>query len=519
MESVSPATAAVLDVYSHNVTVTRHTHDVKKLLIEFCRRNANTKLTRVGPGRYETELNKIFAEPTRTRDEFRFHRNQLDTLVSFLNYYGVKKENLKIVEHALYETEEVDMPLLDTRPPKDDQPEQIAYLAGPIVPGFAPSKVCMFQPGRGKTFCSFQAMNQLRLRTVIIIPAKFVAKWAGDVKAALKIDAKEVMTVKGGDELRGLIQMALDGKRMPKVIIISNATFANYLDAYQEQMIPDFGGYSLHPQEFYEKLGIGLRLVDEVHLDFHRNFRLDLYSHVPRTISLSGTLEADQRFMNERYKIMWPHETRPPEFEFDAYVDVISLFYSLTRPDLVRCTGFAKMYSHVKFEESIMKHKFMLGAYLEMIACIVEDVFISDREDGQKMFVFCATVAMCTLVCDKLMACHPELNIDRYVGGDDYEKSCLTPDIVVSTLGSAGTAVDVPNLRETLNTVALDSKQLSLQALFRTRRLKDWPDRTPGYYMLYAREIAKHKQYCQAKEDKFRGKVNALRIRETRFKV
>lgn len=518
-QSVSPAPAAVLDVYSHNVAVTRFGREVKSLLVEFCRRQALMGLERVGRGKYEQVMKKIFAEYTRTRDEFRFHRNQLDELVSFLSYYGVKTSSLQINKHEIYKAEEFEFKIKLPHQPRANQIPQIEYASAPPLEGYAPSKVVMLQTGKGKTFVSFQVIARIKRRTIIIIPAKFLAMWTKEIKNAFEMTDEDLWVVRGGDQLRSMINQAKAGAKIPKLIMMSNATFSNYLDAYKEQMIPEYGGYGLHPNDFYETLNIGLRLIDEVHMDFHRNFRFDLYSNIPVTLSLSATLESDNAFMNQRYRIVWPIPTHPPEFEYDQFIDAHSVFYSLNRPDLIRCQGFAKMYSHVKFEESIMKYKFMLNNYIEMLVDLTGKIYVDVREPGQKFLILCSTVNMCTILAQKLQLDYPELHVERYVSADDYEKNCLAPDIVVSTIGSAGTGVDIPNLRETFNTVALDSKQSSQQALGRPRRLKDWPEVHPGFWMLYAREIDKHVQYCRGKDDKFRGKVRSMRVVETQYKV
>lgn len=518
MQPVTAATVAVIDVYSHNAKVTGYGQNVRKLLVEFCRRQAKMGLVRVGPNKYESQMQKIFASATRTRDEFRFHRNQLQELLGFLSYNGVKQEWLVIREHALYTPLHVPIELLDTRPPREKQVPILEYLTSPTVPGFSPSKVVTLQPGGGKTWLAMRTVFQKQQRAAIVIKPMYIAKWTQDVKKALKLKDKEIMVIRGSDNLISLINLALAGELEAKIIIISNATYANYIEAFLEQNLPN-GGYPVPPGEFFETCNIGVRLIDEVHMDFHRNFLFDLYTHVPLTISMSGTLESDNRFINERYWIVWPLEIRPPEQEFDAYMEVNSLMYSINRPEKIRCLGFAKMYSHIKFEESILRDKTMLGNYLEMIAQIVERVYVSDRIQGQKMFVFAATVQMCTLITDKLSGLWPDLTIERYVSGDDYTKCCLEPDIVVSTLGSAGTAVDVPNMRESLMTVALDSKQANIQVLSRTRKLESWPDVQPRFWFLSAREIGKHVEYAKAKVEKFRGKVASFRTLETAHRV
>ena len=518
MESVPSAIAAVLDVYSHNVTVTRHSQNVRGLLIDFCRRNAEMGIERTGPGRYTNKMKRLFAEPSRTRSEFRFHRNQMDQLLEFLSSRGVKRENLLIRQHEVFEPVRCEFDLKDKRPPLPSQVDSLTYVLQPPHPDYAPSKVVMLQPGGGKTYIALQSIAQVGVRTAIMIRPKYMAKWKQDILKAYTLEPGDFLEIKGSENLIALMHMVLEDRLTAKVIVFSNATFAFYLDAFQEQM-GDEAKYPIPPGEFYERLGIGLRLIDEVHQDFHRNFRMDLYGHIPLTLSLSGTLDADRDFINSRYFIVWPAFTRPPEAEYKPVVEVYSLIYGLNRPHQIRCTGFAKMYNHAKFEESILRNKGMLQNYVAMIVDIVDRVYIVDRQPGQKMFVFCATVTMCTVVAQALASAFQEVSVERYVGDDDYDENLMTPDLVVSTLGSAGTAVDVPNLRETLLTVALDSKQGNIQALSRTRKLIDFPEVTPRFWFLSAREIGKHIEYAHKKAEKLRGKVVAFVTRETPYQI
>jgi hypothetical protein len=82
-------------------------------------------------------------------------------------------------------------------------------------------------------------------------------------------------------------------------------------------------------------------------------------------------------------------------------------------------------------------------------------------------------------------------------------------DIGVSTVLSAGTAVDIKNLRYNLMTTAIDSQQSNEQTLGRTRLLKDWPDITPRFRYFVCSSIEKHMLYHRNKLDYFKGKVKS----------
>ncbi len=514
-----------IDVYSHNVRLWKFTPRGKEALLEYCRGLAQYGLVRVGRGRFEKKMLRVFVGVTNDRSEFHFHRNQYEDLLRQLARYGVTEKYIKTTVHEMYEPVSVEFPLKDTRPLFDYQVPIVNYLVEPCLPGYAPSKVVTLQTGKGKTKLALSAIHQIGQRTVLVIKGMYVEKWIDDVKGssdgevigAFQMGKEDLMVVRGTQDLQALIALGRAGELRAKFIIITSKTMFNYMKTYEKFKQEDVG-YQVDPMDFYETVGAGVRLIDEVHQDFHCNFRQDLYSHVPKTISLSATLDADEAFMNHIYRVVWPDGTRAPEVAYDRFIEVNCLWYSINKPHYIRCTNAMKQYSHTKFEQSIMKNDVMMQNYLKMITDIVNFDFVRVMDRGQKMMIFCGTIEMCTQVAEHLANIYRDLKIARYVGEDEYEQ-LLNADIVVSTVLSAGTAVDVPNLRVTLMTTALNSKQANIQVLGRTRKLRDWPDVTPKFLFLAAREMPKHVEYAQAKDRKFEGKVLGFKDLQTSFRV
>ena len=122
------------------------------------------------------------------------------------------------------------------------------------------------------------------------------------------------------------------------------------------------------------------------------------------------------------------------------------------------------------------------------------------------MLIFCSTIAMCTLFTEHLQKKFPQFTIARYVGEDDWD-ALHNNDIVVTTIQSAGTAVDILNLRYVLMTVALSSKQSNIQVVGRLRKMRDYPNETPEFMFLSCRNIGKHCEYAEAKRSKLNSKV------------
>lgn len=508
---------ARIDVWSHGCRISAFGAEVRTLMIELCRQSWGEYGT-VSVGRFRTEqkIKRVFVGTNKVRDQFHFHRNQLTFVLNRLSKINLLEDRLNIVYHELYEPVSVEHPLKDTRPPREKQVPIIDYVIAPPDPRYAPSKVVTLQTGGGKTFLALFALRILGKRTAIILKGMYIDKWIEDIENTYGAEKGSLMVIRGIPQLRAAIAMATAGTFKPRVVIFSHKTMQMYLAYYEQHGVDDF--LPVSPMDLYKHLGVGVRLTDEVHQEFHCNFRQDLYTHAPLTVYLSATLEPDQKFTEDMYRIMWPVGTWAPEMEYDKFIAVKALWYRIRDPQKLKWVNFMRQYNHTELEKSIFKHPRILEAYTDMIVDIVQTAFIIKMEKGQKMIIYVATVQMATLLADQLANTYPHLLVNRYVSEDEYE-DLVAADISVSTLQSAGTGVDIPNLRINLMTTALSSKQSNIQVLGRTRRLKDWPDVTPEFYFLSALDIDKHVQYTKQKKEKLEGKVLSFQELRTNYVI
>lgn len=511
------APRARIDVWSHGCRISDFGAEIRTLMIELCRQSWGEYGT-VSVGRFRTEqkIKRVFVGTNKERSQFHFHRNQLGFVLNRLGKLNILEDRLNIVRHETYEPVTVEHPLNDDRPPREKQVPIIEYVIAPPDARYAPSKVVTLQTGGGKTFLALYALRKLSKRTAIILKGMYIDKWIGDIEGAYGAEKGSLMVIRGIPQLRAALEMARLGNFKPRVVVFSQKTMQMYLQYYEQHGVDEF--IPVAPMDLYQYLGIGVRLIDEVHQEFHCNFRQDLYTNIPLTISLSATLEPDQKFIEDMYRILWPVGTWAPEMEYDKFIAVKALWYRIREPEKLRWVNFMRQYNHTELEKSIFKRPRVLEAYTDMIIDIVNKTFIQRMEKGQKMIIYVATVQLATLLSDQLAAIYPHLLVNRYVSEDEYE-DLVAADISVTTLQSAGTGVDIPNLRINLMTTALSSKQSNIQVLGRTRRLKDWPDVTPEFYFLSALDIDKHVQYTKQKKEKLEGKVLSFQELRTDYVV
>lgn len=361
------------------------------------------------------------------------------------------------------------------------------------------------------TFVALNAAAQIGSRLVIIVKAGYVEKWIEDVLKTYEISVDEIMMVKGTANLQALITMAKQGLLDSKVIIIGNKCMQAWFKLYALNGKWSMkAGYDCLPSDFYETIGAGVRLIDEVHQEFHLNYMLDIYTNIERSISLSATLVNNDKFLEKMYDVAYPLLERYSGTPLKRYVNATSVHYVLEDENSVRTTEFGSpTYSHHAFEKSILRHRGnMKNNYFDLVDVYIKDGFIRDYKKGEKCLIFCSGIDFCTALCEYLTKVHPELVVKRYVEDDPLSNLLGEGDIVVSTILSSGTAHDIANLKTVILTVAVDSIQANIQSL---GRLREIPGVITRFYYFVCLNVPKHVEYGHRKEKMLMIRANKFR--------
>jgi superfamily II DNA or RNA helicase len=501
---------ARVEVFSHNVTFTRVKPDLRRALVDFSRGLMSFSKS-YKPNRGFVDIpNKVYAASNPGRTFFRFHRHQLEELMAYLERRGYKESRFEMVNEPPFRPVEVEFNSISGKEPRDYQIDTIEFFKSP-----GSCKVTTLQTGKGKSFILLNAIKQIGVRTLIAIPGKYVYKWKGDVLEEFDMKSRDLMVIRGAKALISAINLGLSGELTAKIIIITSTTLYNFYKAFEHNK---GGDYPCHPNDLMRVLGVGLKAIDEVHENLHLNFKQDLYTHVDKTIVLSATLENDDRFIESMMELAYPHRCRFNALEYDKYIAVTAIEYTVDDLDRFKYMGKNKMYSHNVFEQSILADKDRSEAYFGMIQKLVDDQFAAKWLDGLKYLVFCSSIEMCTALAEYIRPFYSNWTVRRYTG-DDPDEYLYESDLVITTLKSAGTAVDIPNLDSALLTVAVGSKQLNEQAKGRLRKIKLYPDRTPRYFYLVACNIPKHVEYHQRKVTSFTGRVLSHKTLSSKFRI
>lgn len=491
-----------IEVYSHFFKVYQVQARMMEVVRQFSRGLIQHKLEKVN-GRFQKKAERVYAASTFDRFEFRFNRNQFEEFLDFAAMSGIQKHHLEITYIPLYAPKTVDVSLAETWKPRENQVGIIDYI---VSDGHI--KVVTLQTGQGKTSCGLKAGEILGTRLGIVVLGRFFEKWISDVKGQYRLKNDDILAIRGYKQLKEILWCLATEPLEAKVVIITSTTIQDYIAHYEGSRFKDQEPWLVPPEKLWEKLGVGFRIIDEAHMHFHLNFCIDLYTHIPKGLYLSATLEPDDPFVDKMYRIAYPMATRVNGGAYIKYCDVTAIGYRLAFWQKARTKGYGGSYSHSAFEEWLMKKEKPLKNYLDLIHTVVDTEYLRKREPGQKMLIFAYTVDLCKLIRDDLKR-RPDLkgvSIEKYTSEDPYSV-IQGNDIVITTLGSAGTAIDIPGLLCCLMTTSISATQANLQALGRLREMHAWPNSKPHFLYLYCLELTKQVEYHEKKKRIFNGRV------------
>lgn len=499
-------------VYSHHFACTRMNARGREVVFHFARRFVSWQWKSVR-GESVSVPDKIYASAMQDRSVVRFHINALPNFRKLMADMRLSESSVSVVNAREYEPQPY---TLHINPQWKDRPIQVPFIEylsqkEPIA------KLLELPTGTGKGYSSMRAMGNIGQRVVAILKPKYMEKWDIELRQIYQgfLDAKgkpvegKILQISGSKELKLLLLEAAEGRLGYPFILISNVTLRNWITEYERIGDRILEQYACLPEDLFLHLRAGVRLIDEGHEDFHFCFKLDTYTHVPCSITLTATLVHKDPFITSMYELQFPPLQRMEKPNPPKHTDVVNVLYRFKAPEKIRTEERGQStYSHTAFEDSILKHVPTLRNYTELIGDTLDWAFVKNRVGNEKALVYAATVKMCSHLTEALSKRYPQMDVRRFVGTekDPYE-NLMQADITVSTVGRAGTAMDIPNLAVVGMTTALESVQGNIQALGRIR----YREGKMLFAFFTAENIDKHVRYAESKERLFSNRVKSFR--------
>ena len=424
-------------------------------------------------------------------------RYALDSLVEYIgNRAEITYQNIPPVQ-----SRSISLKLKDKFQPREDQPAIIEFMTAPDN-GFKPVSL---RTGGGKTFCAECSIVQLGKATLVVLNS-LIDQWYQSIRAHTNISADSIYIVKGFDSLKKLWD-ARNSKRKkykPKIILFASRTLYLYAvertSTYAE--LPSY-------DEFLQAFGIGIKIVDECHLGFHATAQIDMRSNIETNIYLSATYQRSNPQGKKIFNLVFPPNMKYGEQFLRRYTNVYMVQYSL----MIRDTGFrtAKGYNHGLYENFLLKRGTTFNEfYALVIKTCLGKYFIEKRSEGQRCLVLCQTRKFCETIHDRITKDFEGLSCALYFSGDKKNDTdaIFSSDVIVSTIKSASTGLDIKGLKTAINTVSFASSPLAAQTMGRLRQL---PDEETIFVDLWNADIAAHRFHKDSRINVYGNKALSVR--------
>ena len=346
-------------------------------------------------------------------------------------------------------------------PPRDsDQKEAIKFILGMDKYKRNEYKSMLalnLNTGKGKTYCAVAAMAYLGLSSIIITQTTDVlSQWNRFILEYTDLKEEDIFLISGSPSIQKLY------KRDPsayKVFLCTHATLNSYGNKYGWDKVG----------ELFKYLAIGLKFYDECHLSFDNMCMVDFYTNTMTSYYLTATLARSNFEENEIFKIYF------------SGVPSIDLFHQSEDPH-TKYVGI-KFNSHpspIQIQDCKSNYGIDRNAYAD---------YLVHQENFHKLLHILVNMALNKMgkclwyigtnnailaVRDWIYDNYPELigQVGVFTSIIPPEKKAeqLNRKIILSTTKSAGAAMDIKGLVETVNLAEpFKSRVLAQQTLGRTR--------------------------------------------------
>lgn len=504
---------------THGFTIEVFSPQLYPPLRAFCRLLTPTTSKRdVRTGEIHKVVGKTYAFRWNKGNKFSFCKNSKNDFIDTFKRFGFSEKQitgfdkltaLLPLQEYPWDGEYADIAVNSDITPRENQLPLLKFLELTF-----PINVVPLPTGQGKTLSTLLYLSRIKVRAVLICTESHINTWMETLVEKTNVDPNSIFRIKGNDKIVDVTILGLDAIDSSPFIIIGVKALHAYLDsfAYQKDAAVT-APYELLPDMFFETLRVGCVIIDECHENASLLFKMFSVMNMPKTIALSATLDPSDSMKSKILNYMYPEEYRFKEFKENKHMRAGCVHYFLGQSSIAKSIKYMGPmgYSHVKFEQSIMKYKGITFQYFNLIFDILKMDYFKRRRPGTKALILFQTTDMVEKFAT-FMSEQKEFEVNG-VGSFYAAKPVSILDnneIICSTTKSCGTGRDIPNLLNCIQTVAIGSKQLVIQVAGRTRPVKLYPELDPSWYYLTCNTISPHMRYHKHHMLTFRERSKSL---------
>ena len=357
---------------------------------------------------------------------------------------------------------------LITEPRDDNQVKSIAYLIGEgdfkYTSRYSQQSLNL-DVGQGKTYVTIAASTFLQMNTLVITHQDGIKQqWIESFKKFTNLDPLCMCDIKGSKTIDKLLGL----KKIPyKVFFINHGTIKSWCKKNGWDKL----------NGLFERLGIGLKIFDEAHLEFSSVLKIDFHSNVFKTFYLTATFERSQYGENNVFYNCFKNIAKfGIEVKESVRKHIVYLAVKFdSRPtinDKLNIKGIKGFDRNAYIDYQLKK-----GKMIEVINYLI-DFF--DGKEG-KMLILSSKIDSSFYLKEYIETNKPDKKVIAWNSqvSDDEKAKIIETDIISSTPKSLGTGSDIQGLRFMIMTEPYTS---SVSANQISGRLREY---APDAYTFY----------------------------------
>lgn len=348
--------------------------------------------------------------------------------------------------------------------PRDEkQKEALRFLVGAAEykDNEYKSQLCLnLNTGAGKTYTSIAAKVYFQMKSILIT---YSINWLDQWKACMiqytSVEPSEVLIIEGSPVINRLLKMKPEQLAKYKMYLVTHATIKSYANKHGWKAIG----------KLFEHLKVGIKLVDEAHLNFENMTMIDFHTNVYKTYYITATparSSEEENIIYGRYFKNIPSIDLFDEEE-DPHTKYIAIKFK-SKPTPFEITACKNQYGldRNKYCNYLTgKEEFYKLLTVVMDLCL--------KVNG-KCLIYIGTNYAIGIIYRWLSIHYPELynNIGIFttLTAPEFKEEQKEKKIILSTTKSCGAAMDIKGLKMTVNLAEpFKSEVLAVQTLGRTR--------------------------------------------------
>ena len=311
--------------------------------------------------------------------------------------------------------------------------------------------------GKGKTYCAIATAAYLGLRSIVITDnVGWLEQWSKFFTEYTNISNDEIYLISGAPSLMKLFNRDISKY---KVILSTHSTIKSIGDKQGWDKI----------REFFQHCQIGIKFFDEAHLNFDNMFQIDCYSNTYITYYLTATPGRSDANENNIFSLYFKNVPSINLFdgESDPHTKYAAIRFN-SNPTPIEASSCKNNYglNRIAYTDYIVHN----ARFKQLLVILVN---MALKKQGKHLF-YIGTNDAIVYVRNLIYEAFPELigqvGIYTSLTPPELKAGELNKKIILSTTKSAGAAMDIKGLVETVNLAEpFKSRVLAQQTLGRTR--------------------------------------------------